>query len=415
MEINFYNQPKDDNFCNILTRALTSKEYEKAFFYAGFVKDNAIEMLLDSLKEATDNGMSINMVLGLDKKNTSKEMLLKLLNLGINIRYCLNDEDTKLETRLYLFEGRNDNNVSYVPGSKFSEGGITTNLTLIQEIKYSKEDKMMYSRLKASVESGLQDDRFIKLDEENLKTLASRGDIVARITERKIPSINELYNRTEDAVVGTIDYDEGSSTDYSDLVNKDIDILIDDGSDVKYQTSLGEEVEHKLKKDAKEEKVVSKIVIPEKNVDFESASTLIYLLAKKPNSGESSKEIKLSSAITSQLAGLFDYPNGYHMEQDEKGTLREKKNINLTIFENENKQSIKAFDAAIYFQAKTTTIRTEMLSNVKIDEEDILRFIKESIEDYKCEIIKKGSQEYEVWKSFCTNQVKGSTKKFGIL
>ena len=41
-------------------------------------------MLIEALKTATEDGMSINMVLGLDKKNTSKEMLLKLLNLGIS-------------------------------------------------------------------------------------------------------------------------------------------------------------------------------------------------------------------------------------------------------------------------------------------------------------------------------------------
>ena len=414
MEINFYNQPKDDNFCNILTRALTSKEYEKAFFYAGFVKDNAIEMLYDALKAAMDNGMSISMVLGLDKKNTSKEMLLKLLNLGINIRYCINDEDTKLETRLYLFEGT-ENSVSYIPGSKFSEGGITSNLTLIQEIKYAKEDKMLYSKLKASVESGLQDDAFVKLDEDNLKLLASRGDIVARITERKIPSINELYNRGDDTSVGTLDYDESSSTDYAELVNKDLDILIDVDGDVKYQTSLGEEVEHKLKSDAKEEKVISKIVIPEKNVDFGNVSTLIYLLANKPNSGESSKEIKIPSAITKELSNIFGYPNGYHMEQDEKGTLKEKKTIKLTIFENESKQSVEDSEAAIYFQAKFTSIRSELLTQINIEEDDLLRFIKENDNEYKCEIIKKGSAEYEVWKAFCQNLVKGSTKKFGAI
>ncbi len=414
MEINFYNQPKDDNFCNILTRALTSKEYDKAFFYAGFVKDNAIEMLMDAFKTAIENGMSISMVLGLDKKNTSKEMLLKLLNLGINIRYCLNDEETKLETRLYLFEN-NDNSVSYIPGSKFSEGGITTNLTLIQEIKYSKDDKMLYSKLKASVESGLQDDTFVKLDEDNLKLLASRGDIVARITERKIPSINELYNRTDEASVGTVDYDESTSTDYSELVNKDLDIMIDASEDVKYQTSLGEEVEHKLKGEVKEEKVISKIVIPDKNVDYENASTLIYLLANKPSSGESSKEIKIPSVITKELSNIFEYPNGYHMEQDDKGNLKEKKSIKLTIFENENKQSVVDNDASIYFQAKSTSIKSELFAQINIEEDDLLRFIKENDNEYKCEIIRKGSAEYEVWKAFCQNLVKGSTKKFGAI
>ncbi len=103
------------------------------------------------------------------------------------------------------------------------------------------------------------------------------------------------------------------------------------------------------------------------------------------------------------------------MEQDEKGTLKEKKSIKLTIFENENRQSIEDDNASIYFQARSTSIKSEELSKIKIDEDDLLRFIKENDNEYKCEIIKKGSAEYEVWKAFCQNLVKGSTKKFGAI
>ena len=50
--------------------------------------------------------------------------------------------------------------------------------------------------------------------EEILKELASTGEIVARITERKIPSISELYNIGE-IDLGVQEYDESSTSKYN--------------------------------------------------------------------------------------------------------------------------------------------------------------------------------------------------------
>ena len=64
---------------------------------------------------------------------------------------------------------------------------------------------------------------------------------------------------------------------------------------------------------------------------------------------------------------------------------------------------------------KTTSLKSEQLKNIAIDTDDLLRLIKIDNSHYRCEIIKKDTNEYEVWKKFCTLESKGSSKKFGIL
>ena len=412
MNIRFLNQPKEVSFIDVLTDKISSGNYSKIWLVAGFTKDSALDMLYDSVKEARDKGTSIECVFGLDKKNTSKDMLLKFLNLGCKIRFHINADESKFESRMFVFESDSGESLVYVPGSKLSEGGVTNNITLIEEITYAQDEKIEFSKVKAALENGLVNGDFEELTEEKLKELASTGDIMARITERKIPSINELYNSSgseEESAIQT--YDESSSTNYKDLLEKDVDISIDSNEAITVQTSLGEEVEHKLKKSSEEseEKVITKIIPTEKEPDFDSVSTLIIQL-----SNSTQDEIRIPSSITSNLKVFFNYPDAYHVEEDEKGNMKEARVVELELFENtSNFQS--NIEAQILFSAKTTSIKTSELEKTSFEDGDIMRLIKIDAGKYRCEIIKQGTNEYEIWQNFCTTQVKGSSKKFGIL
>ena len=163
-------------------------------------------------------------------------MLLKLLNAGCRIRFHLNDDECKLETRIYAFESDSEKSYLYLTGAKLSEGGLAENMALITEISYSHSEKKEFNKAKANMENGVVAEEFQTLNEAILKELASTGEILARITERKIPSIRELYN-SGDVEVGVQEYDESSSSNYNELVNKDIDIDIDfsTSTDVKVQ------------------------------------------------------------------------------------------------------------------------------------------------------------------------------------
>ena len=413
MNVKFLNQPKDVSFIDVLTEKLSSGAFSKVWIVAGFAKDSALDMLYDSLKTATDSGTKIECIFGLDKKNTSKDMMLKLLNIGCNIRYHINADESKFESRMFVFESENGDSYVYIPGSKLSEGGITDNITLIEEITYSPEEKLDFSKVKASLENGVSSEEFETLTEEKLKELASTGDIMARITERKIPTINELYNgMTSDDENAVNTYEEEGTVDFKELLNQDIDIAIDSEETIKVQDSLGEEVEHRIKKleSESEEKVITKILPAEKEIDYEKVSTFII-----PISNSTSDEIKIPSTITSSLKTFFGYPERFHMEENDKGNLKEVQIAAIEFFANSNNLEKVDNNAQIIFTVKTTSVKSEVLSQITFEDGDIMRLIKKEDGKYRCEIIAKDSNEHAIWQNFCVNQIKGSTKKFGAI
>ncbi|MBR3281019.1 MAG: hypothetical protein IKI57_04160 [Clostridia bacterium] len=413
MNVKFLNQPKDVSFIDVLTEKLSSGAFSRVWLVAGFAKDSALDMLYDSLKIASEKGTKIECVFGIDKKNTSKDMMLKLLNIGCNIRFHINADESKFESRMFIFENENADSYVYIPGSKLSEGGITDNITIIEEITYSPDEKLDFSKVKASLENGISSSDFEILTEEKLKELASTGDIMARITERKIPTINELYNgATADDENKVNTYEEEGSVDFKELLNQDIDIKIDDEETIKVQDSLGEEVEHKIKKQSSEseEKVITKIIPTEKDLDFEKVNTFII-----PISNSSNDEIKIPSSITSNLKTFFGYPERFHMEESDKGNLKEIQITSIEFFANSNNIEKIDENAQIIFTVKTTSVKSDVLSEISFSEGDILRLIKKEDGKYRCEIISKETNEYVIWQNFCVHQIKGSTKKFGAI
>ncbi|MBO5141913.1 MAG: hypothetical protein J6C46_02755 [Clostridia bacterium] len=418
MKIKFLNQPKDVKIGEILVEKLSESTFSRVWLFAGFVKDSGLDYLLEGIQKARENGMIVECVLGVDKKNTSKDMLLKLLNLGCKIRFHINDDDSKLETRVYAFESDSEDSFVYLTGAKLSEGGLTENLAMITEIKYANNEKKEFNKIKLSIETGINNEKFESLTEERLKELASTGEILARITERKIPSISELY-KSGDIETGIQEFDENKASKYNDLVNKDIEIDIDfSGSiDVKVQDSLGEEVEHKIKSKVSntEATVVSKIVLNEKDADYDNMSTLIIPINKVVKKGVTAGEIKISSVISVNMNKFFNYPNDFHMLEDEKGKLREVEKVELEIFENMSKFDEKDNEASIIQTDKNTIIKSSKLAELDIADGDIMRLIKQADGKYRCEIIKQDSSEYNIWENFCVVSVKGTSKKFGVL
>lgn len=419
MEIKYLNQPKDVKLGEILIEKLESGLFSRVWIFAGFAKDSGLDYLLEAISKAKKDGAIIECILGLDKKNTSKDILLKLLNAGCKIRFHINDDDSKLETRIYAFESDTEDSYIFMTGAKLSEGGLTENISLVTEIKYSSKEKKEFNKAKVSIESGITGDEFEALNENVLKELASTGEILARITERKIPSISELYSKN-DIEIGVQEYDESSTSNFNELVNKDFDIDIDFSfdSNVKVQDSLGEEVEHKIKSKNKKDSeniVSSKLLLNEKDINYDLMSTLIMPVNKVVKKGVTAGEIKVSSAITVNMSKFFNYPKSFHMEEDEKGKLREIKRIELEIFENIQKIEMKDEDAIIVQNEKNTIIKSSILAELDICENDIMRFIKQEDGKYRCEIIKQESSEYNIWENFCTVSVKGTSKKIGII
>ena len=219
MNIKFFNQPKDVSLESLLNTKLKG-DFKKIWIIAGMTKDSGMDMVFDSIEIARKNGAEVNIMIGIDRKNTSKDMLMKLLNMGCNLFVHINREDKKIETRIYVFENEDGESFVYESCGKFSEGGLSSNYCLIQEISYLPEDKKTYENFKTVLMQGALE-VFKKVGAEEIKLLAEKGEIVTRIIDRKIPRISELYGSGSvlgnENVADTDIYDENNGKKLFDI------------------------------------------------------------------------------------------------------------------------------------------------------------------------------------------------------
>ena len=260
---------------------------------------------------------------------------------------------------------------------------------------------------------------------ERLKKLAETGEIVARITERKIPRISELY-KVEHIDLGMQEYDESASLDIKEKINENIDIEIDisNGNEIKYQSSLGDEVEQKIVKKEKitekteesEEKISSKLYLGDKEINFEDMNTFIIQTNKIAQTGITSGEIKIPSYIAENMNKFFDYPEMFHVLEDAKGKLKDTAIVKFKIFDNKTKETdLIDENVKIYITEKYIAINSDIVKELAVEEGDIIRVIKEEKGQFVCEIIRQETAEYQIWEGFCTEKLKGTSRKFGII
>lgn len=416
MDIKFMNQPKDVQMEKILNTRL-EENFKEAWIVSGISKDSGIELLLASVENAIKRDMKVNVMLGVDRKNTSKDALTKLLSVGANLSIHVNGDSNKVETRIYAFESENDNSYIYISGGKLSEGGLTENNCIITEIKYEAKEYENFKLFKQQLLLGTEN-IFKTVDKNDIELLAMKGEIVARITERKIPSISELYGEKEN-IVGEQIYDEGKSLglfDKDELEN--IDIEIDDKIDIKKNVEMEAEKEAKeniFEKTNKTQEDLDRLLGIEKEEttsqksrivkdlnenDFKNMTTLIIEAGKPLAKDKEVKEIRI--------------PRSLAMLMPEYLNVETEKQINLDIVDNKTNREYSE-EAKIYDNGKGFSISSPKLSEVNIEENDVIRIIKIDNEKYKIEIIRNSTDEYNVWERYCTNTIKGTKRRFGII
>ncbi len=203
MKVIYWSQPEEIKLGDIITRRL-AEDFDEMWMVAGFTKDSGLEVLLPAIESSTIPKK--NMDLGIDKKNVSKDALLKLLKAGVHLRVFANQAEDKVETRIYAFIQRSGTSCIYIPSGKLSEGGLFENTCIVTEIIYTAEESKEVEML---VEKLRKDAKFKAVQKEDIVKLSENGEIMARITERKIPRISELYQHGE-IEIGVKQYDEGA-------------------------------------------------------------------------------------------------------------------------------------------------------------------------------------------------------------
>lgn len=434
MNIKFWNQPKSATLEQILNEKLR-KGFKKVWLVAGMTKDTGMEMVLDSITVARDMGSEVNVLIGIDRKNTSKDMLMKLLNMGCNLFVHINRDESKVETRVYVFENEDGESYVYQSGGKFSEGGLSTNFCMIQEIIYSEEDRKTFENFKSVLLQNVEE-VFNKVGADEIKLLAEKGEIVVRIIERKIPSISEMYgNSSIDAISNDV-YDESAGTKLFDIPDDDdfhidIDIALD--GEVK-TAELSVETEARKSKEEKEtleklaEEKLSKlygnvedkesdkklsIIKDVDNIDFSNVKIFVFELNKIIDKGLGEGEVRVPHYLYDNMSDFFG--DKFEMVTDDKGKERFASIAKLSILDvstNEKSVDERTF---MYDNGKSFAIKSKVLKELKPEEGDLVRLIKVAENEFELELVRKSVKEYDIWASFCRYTMKNSKRKFGVM
>lgn len=423
MEIKYFKQPQEIKLGDILNVRLELGKFDNVWMMSGMTKDSGIDVLHESMKIAISKGTKINIALGLDKKNTSKDMLLRLLDMGCNLKIFINTDDNKFETRIYIFEKYNDTSYVYLTSSKLSVGGLLENSCLVTEIKYTNEDNENFKTLISKYTEGISLDGFTTATREQIIKLAEDGEIFARIIDRKIPRISDVYKN--ETFIGNNVYDEntGLNINKEELEDIDIDIDIDvDSIAIKKNVEiLGEKLSKNEAKPVEHEKtdeVIKKsgnIITNADEANFENISTLIIEANKIALSGVTTGEIKIPNAISKNMNEFFDYPDSFEMITDKKGKTRQVSIVKLDIFDNNNVDSLVDDNVLIYETERYLAIKSDVVISLNVNEEDIIRIIKVDNKNYRFEIIRKDSNEYEIWERYLIYKIKGQKRRYGVI
>lgn len=430
MEVKFLNQPKEVKLGDILKERLKG-DFDEVYMIAGMVKDTGVEDIYENILEAVKIIPKINMCIGIDRKNTSKDMLMKLLDAGCALSVHINVDGSKVESRVFIFEKENGTSYIYVTGAKFSSGGLFENACVITEIKYDASEQKAFETAKNTVLQGVVSE-FHQIDRDEIILLAEKGEIVARITERKIPRITEMYGASGiEQVIGEQVYDESTSKqtfNFDELA--DIEIDLEPGIVMRKNVELAAESEAKKekeerekmlkslkktesdldklygKKDSAEESKTKASIRMSDEIDFEHMTTLIIESNKIIEKGAGAGEFRLPKSLADNMLNYFDGEDAF---EQNKSVVR------FDVLDNKDNTEVADENVEIIRTDKGISIKSEALIKLELTEGDIVRLIKEGEKTYKCEIIRKETEEYNIWSCYCVHSVRGQKRKYGVI
>ena len=260
----------------------------------------------------------------------------------------------------------------------------------------------------------------IDIPEEELQSPKKQEEITIDYKEDELPEQEkEEISKTEDKKQEENIESQEDEEDIPDLdgIDPNETLDINDMLFSKADLKLDITKEKAPKKSSKRKKEVlpedQDELVKVKKLNLNNVSNLIFELSSK-NSKEPDA-IRVPNYIKTMIPEFFGLDEAQNEEIN--GTLYKVKNIDLEIVDAKNNVKLNDKKAKITYKPRQSylTFKSEKLSNIDYQENDIVRIIKLSEDVYHIEIIDKDMQEYKVWSKLCNQTFRASTKKFGMM
>lgn len=294
-----------------------------------------------------------------------------------------------------------------------------------EEEKENKEESNAEDVYKNDIEipkidlSDMSDDISIDIEiPEEESQRKPKDEIAIEYDEEKItlPKDIETYEETVSKDENDIDknnelYDESMAGEELELNGDALDIndMLFSKADVKLNLETTKSKKKKSKNTIDEEENVVKV----KKVNLNNITNLIFEVSSRNAKEEDA--IRIPNHIRTMIPEFFGLDEAE--TQEINGTAYKVKHISLEVVNAKTDEKYKDDEAMITYKPRQSylTFVSSVLSNIMYDEDDIVRIIKLSDNEYHMEIISKKMKEYKVWSKLCNQTFRTSTKKFGVM
>lgn len=457
---------------------------KKLYVVLGTMKETGYEVFEECLIDSKARKL---IILGVDKKYTTKKMLESLLKYTKNV-HVYAKENSELESNIFVFEYLDKAEI-YLSSGSLSDSYFEDNKIIYTVIGYdlkNEHDKKAYDEYITEITKEIKSDEYKKLEKELINELAETKQIfTTKQYVHNVMSISELlgkdkekspsngYSLDEDEEISikvpkvdlsslddiSIDVEEAEQKEQkeTDLVEKKKEDIVvakvkekkiakskikeiveeyvepNPGEDVEsinmggaidIESMLFEKSHIKLDRrkvdkiiieDRKEKKEREKVPL-NKVIDLSKISNVIIELKDKPTKGKDVNALRIPNQIRDLVPAFFETAKKAK-NIDKAGEIYKENDISLEIIDIVANEKRK--DSSAYISAKSSqsyfTIVSDELTDVEYKEGDLARIIKLADSNYHIEIIPQEIDEYNIWKKLCNHELRGSTKRFGVM
>lgn len=450
--------------------AHSNSKLKKIYIVASNVKESGYDVLEECLIDLKARKF---IVLGIDKKNTTRKMLENVIKYTKNAYIWDNNSEVEANASILAFEYEDEAYV-YLAYGDFTDSMLETDLSMYTKLTYDLiKDKNEYEQYIEGITKTVKDN-FVKLEKTYIDELAEQKLIfTTKQYMHVVPSIAELLGKKEEQVevieqtpkslprveldVNELDTFEIDLGDMADIETKqteeyaleqvaeevvehehdieteafglneesleddeqeyeisdeaiDMEALVLESKVIKINKDEIEKGKEKSKKKAEQEKQASK------KINLDKVSNIIMELAAKPTKGKDVNKIKIPNYIKDMVPQFFETMDDAKLLKTDDGEYKETV-IKLEIIDVNNGMKYVDNEAKLRQRVGQTYVEfeTDKLINVVYEELDIARVIKLAKDYYHIEIIPQGIEEYTLWDKMCTNNFRGSSRQYGLM
>ncbi|MEG1203982.1 MAG: hypothetical protein RSE00_01755 [Clostridia bacterium] len=309
MKVKLFMQKNEEQTLAQEIKESFEKKPKKAYFFGGKLREGGFKLI----EEELDSKVKLCFAIGIDKKNTTRNMLEDILAVAKDLYVYSNNNTIEYDSNVCIFE-YSDSAVMYVSSANLSSSGMVNNISLYTKVMYDFyeiQEKTEYKELIKKSLKEIENVGFLKITKkEQIEKLVDEKEIFTtnQYTHHNIKSISELLGKREVSLSDKKEetkqvtkeeaediYGQGTNIPKIDLSDFSIDLKDIDLSDVPEYEVEEEENENKelIKEDVKKAKKSTKAsdIEVEYEEDIQDAKTILKSIVDNPNLSDSGMNI----------------------------------------------------------------------------------------------------------------------------